>query len=197
MHVWVVLKWLVVTSVYLKKSCIHTKPLTSCLLKRRSLITSLFFLQSSQQGLQCVLWHATHVGATVFEKLLLREFCVPAHSYGLDIVVQILRIWQPYVIRKRCKPSKSEVLYHLTRVESQATTMVGDPQGYICRSSVILARLMMWLTQLAGRPNSVLPWINKYNHSLERSCATYSRSCFTNLLKRNPFFTWWPIEGLL
>ena len=37
------LRWLVVTSVYLKKSCIHTEPLISCSLKRRSPRTLLSF----------------------------------------------------------------------------------------------------------------------------------------------------------
>ena len=40
---------------------------------------------------------------------------------------------------------------HLTESESQAEMMVGVPRSFDIGSVVILARLMLWLTQLAGR----------------------------------------------
>jgi hypothetical protein len=39
------------------------------------------------------------------------------------------------------------------------------------------ARLMLWLTQLARRPISIIPWYLKNNHSPWRFHVTYSRSC--------------------
>ena len=50
---------------------------------------------------------------------------------------------------------ESEASLHLTRAESQAATMVGVPQGFDIGPFVNSARLMLWLTQLAGRPIAI------------------------------------------
>ena len=52
---------------------------------------------------------------------------------------------------------KSTISFHLAKAESQAATMVGVPQGYTLGLGANPAGLMLWLTQLAGRPNSILP----------------------------------------
>jgi len=51
---------------------------------------------------------------------------------------------------------ESEVSLHLTKYESQVEMMVGVPQGFDIGLLVNLARLMLWLTQLAGRPLAII-----------------------------------------
>jgi hypothetical protein len=84
-------------------------------------------------------------------------------------VVRILRIQQPYpsdIYRNYLlRHTKSAVWFHLTRAESQATMMVGILQGFDIGLFENPAMLMLWLTQLAGRPISIIPWFLKNNHS--------------------------------
>jgi hypothetical protein len=51
---------------------------------------------------------------------------------------------------------ESELLLHLTESESQADMMVGVLKGVDIGLFVSLARLMLWLTQLAGRPIAII-----------------------------------------
>ena len=52
---------------------------------------------------------------------------------------------------------ESEVSVHLTESESQAEMMVGVLQSFDIGPFVNPARLMLWLTQLAGRPIAIFP----------------------------------------
>jgi hypothetical protein len=73
--------------------------------------------------------------------------------------------------------TESVVWFHLTRAKSQAEMMVCVPQGFdigLCENP---AMLMLWLTQLAGRPIAIIPWCLKNNHSPWGFCVAYSRSC--------------------
>jgi hypothetical protein len=96
-------------------------------------------------------------------------------------IVHILRIQQHYLFDICwCFPfghTKSEVWLHLTRAESQAAMMVCVPQGFdigLCENPALL---MLWLTQLAGRPIVIIPWCLMNNHSPWGFHVTYSRSC--------------------
>jgi hypothetical protein len=84
-------------------------------------------------------------------------------------VVHILRIQQHYLpgIHQNYlfRHTKSVVWFHLTRAESQAAMMVGILQGFDIGLFENSAMLMLWLTQLAGRPIDILPWFLKNNHS--------------------------------
>jgi hypothetical protein len=61
--------------------------------------------------------------------------------------------------------TKSKAWFHLTRAESQAAMMVSLPQGFDIGLFENSAILMLWLTQLAGRPIDIIPWCLKNNHS--------------------------------
>jgi hypothetical protein len=96
-------------------------------------------------------------------------------------IVNILRIQQHplsdihrnYLLRH----TKSAVWLHLTRAEPQATMMVGILQGFDIGLFENPAMLMLWWTQLAGRPIDILPWFLKNSHSPWGFHVTYSRSC--------------------
>jgi hypothetical protein len=101
-------------------------------------------------------------------------------SLELYAVVHILRIQQPYLSDIYSNlpfgHTKSEAWFHLTKAESQAAMIVSDPQGFdigLCENPTML---MLWLTQLAGRPIAIIPWFLKNNHSPWGFCVTYSRS---------------------
>jgi hypothetical protein len=100
---------------------------------------------------------------------------------GLYTVVHILRIQQHYLFDIHWNfpfgHNKSEVWSHLTRAESQAAMMVSVPQGFDIGLFENSAMLMLWLTQLAGRPIDIIPWFLKNNHSPWGFHVTYSRSC--------------------
>ena len=160
----------------------HTKPLSDLFKKEKKSNNFIIFFYVSQKGLICVTLQKVHAGAIAFlagvttwisqssfsstawhcspylENLLTLPRCLP-----LKLIIRTCWVWS--------------ISFHLTRAETQAETMVGVLQGFDIGLFANPARLMLWLTKLAGRPNAIISCFFKYNHSPWGSYATYTRSC--------------------
>jgi hypothetical protein len=152
------MRWQVVVSIFLKISSMHTKPLTDLFKnkKKSKTFTMFFHILPIRTRLHFILISSCCCNCLLAIAILL-IFLEP------DIVAHILRIQQTYsltsikTIYSDILSMKYELLFHLTRAKSQATMMVSVPQGFDIGLFENPTMLMLWLTQLVGRPIDILP----------------------------------------